>query len=224
MSGKSNPHENRIGTAAVGNEDADRRQYSRDLREGEQSLRLQVGGLRNVAIFTLDRSGRVATWNAGAERFKGYKAAEIIGKDFSCFYSAEDIAASKPKRELAIAEQEGCFEGDGLRIRIPSPCGPFAEPGRSRAPGGREPDPPVPAYHPIAGMERCTPPLRFPGPRRHRIATKSTFVVCLRWGMPRTRVRASAWRHLTTTACGRRWRCRTGPRWRRRGPSLVAPA
>jgi len=65
----------------------------------------------------LDDNGRVATWNAGAERFKGYRAAEIVGKHFSCFYPVEDIAAGKPERELSIAEREGHFEDEGWRVR-----------------------------------------------------------------------------------------------------------
>jgi PAS domain S-box-containing protein len=65
----------------------------------------------------LDRDGCVATWNAGAERFKGYPAAEIIGRHFSCFYPAEDIAAKKPQRELAIAKRDGRFEDEGWRVR-----------------------------------------------------------------------------------------------------------
>jgi PAS domain S-box-containing protein len=52
----------------------------------ERSLRLQVDGLRDFAIFMLDRTGRVATWNAGAERFQGYSADEILGRHISCFF------------------------------------------------------------------------------------------------------------------------------------------
>jgi PAS domain S-box-containing protein len=87
------------------------------LRDAEQSLRYQIEALRDFAIFMLDSRGRVATWNSGAERFKGYPAADIIGKDFSCFYTAEDIAADKPRRELAIAERDGRLEDEGWRVR-----------------------------------------------------------------------------------------------------------
>ena len=65
----------------------------------------------------LDPGGHVATWNLGAERIKGYKAEEIIGKHFSIFYPSEDIAAGKTQRELEIATREGRFEEEGWRIR-----------------------------------------------------------------------------------------------------------
>ena len=84
---------------------------------GEQSLQLQIDGLRGVAIFMLDPEGRVATWNAGAERFKGYEAREILGKDFACFYLPEDIASGLPMRELRLAEQNDHYEDEGWRVR-----------------------------------------------------------------------------------------------------------
>jgi PAS domain S-box-containing protein len=90
---------------------------ARDSGTGEQSLQLQIDGLRGVAIFMLDAEGRVASWNAGAERFKGYEAREILGKDFECFYLPEDVAAGLPKRELRLAEQNGHFEDEGWRVR-----------------------------------------------------------------------------------------------------------
>src|SRR5687767_10839086 len=86
-------------------------------REGEHSLRLQIDGLRDFAIFMLDRVGHVATWNAGAERFHGYDAAEIIGKDFACFFAANDVEAESPQRELQAAARDGRFEDEGWRIR-----------------------------------------------------------------------------------------------------------
>jgi PAS domain S-box-containing protein len=117
MSQKRTDPKDRNGTTAVGRDDPVRVRVSPELREGEQSLRLQIEGLRDFAIFMLDRDGCVATWNAGAERFKGYRAAEIIGKHFSCFYPAEDIAARKPQRELSIAERDGRFEDEAWRVR-----------------------------------------------------------------------------------------------------------
>ena len=62
-------------------------------------------------------AGHVSTWNAGAERIKGYRAAEIIGKHFSVFYPPEDVAAGKSERELEIAVREGRFEEEGWRVR-----------------------------------------------------------------------------------------------------------
>jgi PAS domain S-box-containing protein len=65
----------------------------------------------------LDLEGKVSTWNAGAERIKGYKAAEIIGRHFSCFYPQEDLRNGKPQWELAVATREGRFEDEGWRLR-----------------------------------------------------------------------------------------------------------
>jgi PAS domain S-box-containing protein len=86
-------------------------------REGEHSLRLQIDGLKDFAIFMLDSVGRVATWNAGAQRFQGYEAAEIIGSDFACFFPPEDIALGKPQYEILAAARDGRFEDEGWRFR-----------------------------------------------------------------------------------------------------------
>ena len=83
----------------------------------EEGFRLLVESVKDYAIFMLDPGGHVATWNAGAERIKGYKADEIIGKHFSIFYPPEDVAAGKPERELEIAAREGRFEDEGWRVR-----------------------------------------------------------------------------------------------------------
>src|SRR5262249_25010883 len=69
------------------------------------------------AIFMLDPSGRVASWNTGAERIKQYTANEIIGRHFSLFYPEEDVRAVKPKRLLEIASREGRYEEEGWRLR-----------------------------------------------------------------------------------------------------------
>jgi PAS domain S-box-containing protein len=76
-----------------------------------------VEGVHDYAIFMLDPDGRVATWNVGAERFKGYKAVEIIGQHFSRFYTEEDIAIRHPWTELEIAAREGNYEEEGWRVR-----------------------------------------------------------------------------------------------------------
>jgi diguanylate cyclase (GGDEF)-like protein/PAS domain S-box-containing protein len=80
-------------------------------------LGLLVAGTTDYAIFMLDTGGNVATWNAGAQRFKGYHADEIVGRHFSVFYSPEDVAAGKPERELAIAAAEGHVQDEGWRVR-----------------------------------------------------------------------------------------------------------
>jgi len=80
-------------------------------------LGLLIAETTDYAIITLDRDGCVASWNPGAERFKGYLAEEIIGRHFSVFYPAEEIAAGKPDRELRIAAADGRLEDEGWRIR-----------------------------------------------------------------------------------------------------------
>src|SRR3954447_22469132 len=78
---------------------------------------LLVNAVSDYAIFALDASGHVATWNAGARCLKGYAAEDIIGRHFSCFYPPEDVAAGKPDHELAVASVAGRFEDEGWRVR-----------------------------------------------------------------------------------------------------------
>src|SRR5205809_5737069 len=87
------------------------------LDQGEQRFRLLVEGVKDYAIFMLDPEGRVLTWNAGAERFKGYRANEIIGQHFSRFYPAEALARRLPEHELEVATETGAFEDEGWRVR-----------------------------------------------------------------------------------------------------------
>ena len=86
-------------------------------RHAAEEFKILVDGVRDYAIFILDPSGRVTTWNAGAERIKGYTAEEIVGKHFSTFYPREDVAAGKCERELEMAAREGRFEDEGWRVR-----------------------------------------------------------------------------------------------------------
>ena len=83
----------------------------------EQSFRLLVESVKDYGIFMLDPTGRIATWNAGAARIKGYRADEIIGKHFSQFYPPEDLARGKPAYELEVAGKVGRFEDEGWRLR-----------------------------------------------------------------------------------------------------------
>jgi PAS domain S-box-containing protein len=87
------------------------------LREREDSMRLIIESLQEYAIFLLDANGRVATWNAGAERIQGYRTDEIIGKHFSCFYLEEDVAAGKPAKALRDALIKGQAQDEGWRVR-----------------------------------------------------------------------------------------------------------
>jgi PAS domain S-box-containing protein len=83
----------------------------------EQRFQLLVAGVSDYAIYMLDPGGYVSSWNAGAHRFKGYLAHEIIGKHFSTFYTEEDRAAGVPSRALRTALTEGKFEAEGWRVR-----------------------------------------------------------------------------------------------------------
>ena len=87
------------------------------LRENEAPFRLLVEAVQDYAIFMLNPEGYVSSWNMGAERIKGYKAEEIMGRHFSCFYPEEDVRNGKPQRELVVAAKEGRFEDEGWRIR-----------------------------------------------------------------------------------------------------------
>lgn len=88
-----------------------------ETRAAERRYRLLVESIRDYAIFPLDPAGRVAGWNSGAERIKGYRAEEIIGKHFSVFYGETDLRNGKPEMELAAAARQGRFEDEGWRIR-----------------------------------------------------------------------------------------------------------
>jgi PAS domain S-box-containing protein len=87
------------------------------LRESEAPFRLLVEAVQDYAIFVLSPEGNITSWNLGAERIKGYKANEIMGRHFSCFYPEEDVRNGKPDRELVVAEEEGRLEDEGWRIR-----------------------------------------------------------------------------------------------------------
>jgi PAS domain S-box-containing protein len=81
------------------------------------TFRLLVESVTDYAIFVLDPKGRIATWNTGAERIKGYRADEIIGRHFSTFYTADAVEAGWPDHELREAERVGRFEDEGWRVR-----------------------------------------------------------------------------------------------------------
>jgi PAS domain S-box-containing protein len=80
-------------------------------------FRLLVESVADYAIFALSPTGHVMTWNEGAQRIKGYRPEEIIGRHFSAFYLLEDIAAGKPDAELVLASTEGRWEDEGWRLR-----------------------------------------------------------------------------------------------------------
>jgi PAS domain S-box-containing protein len=86
-------------------------------REKELRYRMLVEGVTDYAIFFLDPTGIVTSWNSGAERIKGYKGEEIIGQHFSKFYTPEDVARGLPDRVLQMAADQGHYEAEGWRVR-----------------------------------------------------------------------------------------------------------
>src|SRR5436305_14114674 len=86
------------------------------LSESER-LHQFISSVTDYAIYMLTPEGNVASWNAGAQRFKGYTADEIVGKHFSLFYTDEDRATRLPWRALQIAQDTGKFEAEGWRMR-----------------------------------------------------------------------------------------------------------
>jgi PAS domain S-box-containing protein len=96
---------------------SERRNHEERVRASEERFRMLVEGVRDYAIFMLDPQGRVVSWNAGAERIKGYKPEEIIGQHFSTFYPPEAIERDWPEYELQVARKEGRFEDEGWRVR-----------------------------------------------------------------------------------------------------------
>ena len=87
------------------------------LRRVDDLYRVLIENVRDYAIFILDPEGRVASWNAGAERIKGFEESEIVGRHYSAFFPPEAIRAGEPEQHLEVATREGRYEGEGWRLR-----------------------------------------------------------------------------------------------------------
>jgi PAS domain S-box-containing protein len=106
-----------IGFAKITRDMTDKRDAQQALHEAERRFRILVQGVTDYAIYMLDPEGRVANWNAGAERIKGYSPEEIVGEHFSRFYTPEDLDAGVPAKALEIARETGRYEAEGWRMR-----------------------------------------------------------------------------------------------------------
>jgi PAS domain S-box-containing protein len=96
---------------------SERKRVEEELRLKEERFRLMVSEIKDYAIFMLDPDGKVISWNAGAERIKGYSSEEILGQHFSRFYPADDLNKDKAAAELKFAAKEGRIEDEGWRVR-----------------------------------------------------------------------------------------------------------
>src|SRR5690349_19244240 len=84
--------------------------------QDRERYQLLVNAVTDYAIYMLDPTGTISSWNPGAQRFKGYTESEILGENFSRFYTEEDRATGLPQRALATAAREGKFEAEGWRV------------------------------------------------------------------------------------------------------------
>jgi PAS domain S-box-containing protein len=106
-----------VGYAKITRDLTERKHAEQKLKLSEAQFRLLVQGVTDYAIYMLDPEGNITNWNLGAQRIKGYRPEEIIGRHFSQFYTDEDRAAGEPYRALETAKREGKFEKEGWRVR-----------------------------------------------------------------------------------------------------------
>src|SRR5476651_1667989 len=106
-----------IGYLLIGTDNTARKQVEEQLRWAEESFHLMVESVTDYAIVMLDPEGRVVSWNAGAQRIKGYGAEEIVCQHFSRFYPRHDIERGAPQQDLGVVTTKGRFEDEGWRVR-----------------------------------------------------------------------------------------------------------
>jgi PAS domain S-box-containing protein len=106
-----------LGFAKITRDITERKTAQDALRESERQFRMLIDGVTDYALYMLDPNGIITNWNRGAQRIKGYTAAEVVGHHFSRFYTAQDRLAGLPARALHTAEYEGHFEAEGWRVR-----------------------------------------------------------------------------------------------------------
>jgi len=112
-----NDHNEFIGFSKVIRDLSERKKEEEELKQSEERYRLLVEQVRDYGIFMLDEKGRISSWNEGARNIKGYNAEDVIGKNFSIFYTEEDKLINKPANELKIAAKVGKYEEEGWRVK-----------------------------------------------------------------------------------------------------------
>jgi PAS domain S-box-containing protein len=106
-----------VGRVTILRDISARRHGQEAIQASEERFRLLVEGVQDYAIYLLDPEGRVTTWNMGAERIKGYTAAEVLGRPFSHFFPPDEQARDTPARLLKQAARGGHYVGEGWRVR-----------------------------------------------------------------------------------------------------------
>jgi PAS domain S-box-containing protein len=106
-----------LGFSKITRDQTDQKLHEEALRQSEERFRLLVDGVTDYAVYMLDEQGLITSWNSGAERIKGYRYDEIIGKHFSRFYAPEDLREGRPWEDLAAARRFGRSEQEGWRFR-----------------------------------------------------------------------------------------------------------